>query len=169
MKLASTILTSTKSVKLMDTPELSKWAIYTHPTTPTYISCFPYTCALIGDAAHAQSPFQGSGAGQAIEDALILSHVLGLITSPSGIPAAFQAYDSVRRPRGDKAVRTSEEAGELIGLQEEMVERVGGLEGVGRELGGRMEWLWGADIGGMVGEVEGRFKQILGGQGVGET
>ncbi len=107
------------------------------------------------------SVYQGAGAGQAIEDALVLSSVLGLVTHPSQIPAALRAYDEVRKPRSQKAVVTSKEAGDLIGLREELVERLGGLEGVGRELGVRMEWLWGADVEGMVGEVGERFRERL--------
>ncbi|KAK0507039.1 hypothetical protein JMJ35_010497 [Cladonia borealis] len=86
-------------VELMDTPHLTKWAIHSHPPsrTPTYVS--PLTpCALIGDAAHAMPPYAGSGAGQAIEDALILSHALSLTTHPSQLHTALKAYDSVRRP-----------------------------------------------------------------------
>ena len=101
--------------------------------------------------------YAGAGAGQAIEDALILSYVLSLISHPRQIPHAFKCYDEVRRPRSQRAAISSREAGELIGLEEGMVERLGGVEGVGRELGGRMEWLWGANVEGMVGEVEERF------------
>ena len=114
------------------------------------------------------SVYQGAGAGQAIEDALVLSSVLGLATQPSQIPAALKAYDEVRKPRSQKAVVTSKEAGHLIGLREELVERLGGLEGVGRELGVRMEWLWEADVEGMVGEVGERFRKALAVEGSGE-
>ena len=107
------------------------------------------------------SVFQGAGAGQAIEDALILSHVLSHTGRASQIPAAFIAYDAVRRPRSQRATVTSKEAGELIGLKGETLVRLGGLEGVGEEMGRRMEWLWEADIAAMVGEVEERFREAL--------
>ncbi|KAI1741713.1 hypothetical protein F4680DRAFT_414814 [Xylaria scruposa] len=47
----------------------------------------------MGDAAHAITPWQGAGAGKAIEDALILATVLGRITSREEIS------DAVGRPR----------------------------------------------------------------------
>ena len=58
------------------------------------------------------------------------------------------------------------EAGDLIGFKESKVEEVGGVEGVGRELSERMEWLWGADIESMVHEVEKKFREALGEEGM---
>lgn len=65
----------------------------------------------MGDAAHAMTPWQGSGAGQAIEDAFILQSVFKKVTKPSDIHKAFKAYDSVRRLRAMKIVRSSKETG----------------------------------------------------------
>ena len=67
----------------------------------------------------------------------------------------------MRRPRSQRATVTSKEAGELIGLKEETLVRFGRLEGVGEEMGRRMEWLWGADIAAMVGEVEAKFREAF--------
>ena len=156
----------------MDTPSLTKWAIHSHSPALTYISSSP-PCTLIGDAAHAMPPYAGSGAGQAIEDALILSHALSLVTSSSQITSppqnssadqishALKCYDEVRRPRCERAVASSREAGELIGLREETVRGLGGVERMGRELEGRMGWVWGADIQAMVSDVEKKFRDGL--------
>ncbi len=61
----------------------------------------------MGDAAHAMTPWQGSGAGQAIEDAMILETVLAAVKTPRDLEAAFRAYDKVRRPRTQRIVEAS--------------------------------------------------------------
>lgn len=68
----------------------------------------------MGDAAHASTPWQGAGAGLAIEDAVILAAVLAKATTAKDIPAAFAVYDAVRRTRGNMLVHNSREAGALI-------------------------------------------------------
>lgn len=55
--------------------------------------------AILGDAAHAMTPFLGSGAGQAVEDAFILGTVLGHPnTTRETISRALEVYDTIRRP-----------------------------------------------------------------------
>ncbi|MFN3764124.1 MAG: FAD-dependent monooxygenase [Aliihoeflea sp.] len=51
---------------------------------------------LVGDAAHAMTPYAAQGAAMAIEDGAALAAVLG--ASPD-IPAALARYEAVRRPR----------------------------------------------------------------------
>ena len=54
-------------------PDPSQWAIFEQP----HISTFTHSrIAILGDAAHASTPHQGAGAGQAIEDAHMLSELL---------------------------------------------------------------------------------------------
>lgn len=95
---------------------------------------------MMGDAAHATTPFQGQGAAQALEDALVLTTLLAKVTAPGQISNAFTAYDETRRLRAQRVVKTSREAGELFGMKQ---------EGVGADLGKmrakletRMQWLW---------------------------
>ncbi|MEV6148929.1 FAD-dependent monooxygenase [Nonomuraea sp. NPDC052129] len=45
--------------------------------------------ALLGDAAHAMSPDRGQGAGQALEDAVVLAALLKDAADSDGIPAAL--------------------------------------------------------------------------------
>ncbi|KAL0954169.1 hypothetical protein HGRIS_005302 [Hohenbuehelia grisea] len=73
-----------------------KWAIHTvHPLS----SFASGGAALIGDAAHAMTPHQGSGAGQAMEDAFILATLLGHPRTTRGtISRALKVYDEIRRP-----------------------------------------------------------------------
>jgi salicylate hydroxylase len=64
------------------------------------------------------SPQQASGAGQAIEDAFILSTLLGhKLTNASNIETAIQIYDTVRRPIAEEVADRSLGNGRLFGLQ----------------------------------------------------
>jgi salicylate hydroxylase len=66
---------------------------------------------MLGDAAHASSPSQAAGAGQGLEDALILSRLLGLVKTPSQVQPALQSYDAIRRPRAQGVVQDSGKVG----------------------------------------------------------
>ncbi|WP_340681740.1 FAD-dependent monooxygenase [Amycolatopsis coloradensis] len=66
---------------------------------PTYIHG---RVALLGDAAHAMSPDRGQGAGQSIEDAVVLAAALA--GEPS-IEAALRRYDAERLPRTQATAR----------------------------------------------------------------
>jgi 2-polyprenyl-6-methoxyphenol hydroxylase-like FAD-dependent oxidoreductase len=57
---------------------------------------------LLGDAAHAMSPDRGQGAGQSVEDAVVLAAALA--TKPS-IDTALARYDAERRPRTQATAR----------------------------------------------------------------
>lgn len=81
-----------------------QWPLFHHPDTPTY---YNGRLCMLGDAAHASTPSQAAGAGQGLEDALILSKILGLVKNPSQVESAFQVYDSIRRPRAQGVVRDS--------------------------------------------------------------
>ncbi|MFF4874590.1 FAD-dependent monooxygenase [Micromonospora sp. NPDC000668] len=65
--------------------------------------------ALLGDAAHPTTPNLGQGAGQAIEDAVVLGAVCA--AGAEGLPAALAAYDRQRRPRSQAIARASYRAG----------------------------------------------------------
>ncbi|KAI0553953.1 hypothetical protein F4679DRAFT_580122 [Xylaria curta] len=82
----------------------SQWE---HKPTPTYTND---RICILSDAAHRMTPWQGAGAGQAIEYALIL----GRITSLKEISATFQAFDAVRRPKCQRLVDSSEETGRIM-------------------------------------------------------
>lgn len=69
---------------------------------------------IAGDAAHCMTPWQGSGAAQALEDAAILDAVLGAITHAEQIPAAFRAYDGARRARSQRIVESSAGTGVIL-------------------------------------------------------
>ena len=60
--------------------------------------------AVLGDAAHAMTPNLGQGAGQAIEDAVVLGEVCAGATELS---TALEAYDKHRRPRTQRISRAA--------------------------------------------------------------
>ena len=60
------------------------------------------------------TPWQGSGAGQAVEDAMILDTLLAAVKEPHQLEAAFRAYDKIRRPRSQRVVASSNLTGRLM-------------------------------------------------------
>ena len=115
--------------------------------------------AMLGDAAHATTPYQGQGAGQAIEDALVISAVLAKVQTPNQIPNALAAYDQIRRPRAQRIVETSREAGLLAGMS---LQGVGDdLDKMGGNLKTRMHWVWNRDMVAQAGEAVELFEESL--------
>ena len=124
-------------------PDPTQWAIFEYPPISTFARS---RVAILGDAAHACTPHQGAGAGQAIEDAHVLAELLAdsRVTTPEHVAAAFQAYDAVRRPRSQKVMATSKGNADLLCLRH---------EGIGddeqklrEEWDERYKWLWDIDI-----------------------
>ena len=101
----------------------------------------------MGDAAHAITPWQGSGAGQAIEDTVILQSLLGRVETPSEISRAFQAYDTIRRPRAMEIVDSSYQTGLIFTGQNESI----GLdpEKLREALAPRWDFIFNVDLGAM--------------------
>ncbi|KAI0411382.1 hypothetical protein F5X98DRAFT_380802 [Xylaria grammica] len=66
------------------------------------------------DRAHTQGMIGGTGAGLAIEDAVVLSALLAHVRSASEIEAAFQAFSDVRQPRCQKVIDSSRETGNTV-------------------------------------------------------
>lgn len=139
-------------------PDPSQWAIFEHPHISTYARS---RIAILGDAAHASTPHQGAGAGQAIEDAHMLAELLKdpRVHEPLHAVAAFQAYDSVRRPRSQRVVTTSKENASLLCLC---------LDGVGDDeerlkttFQQRLRWLWDVDLQDQVRQAQAILSQYL--------
>lgn len=87
------------------------YSMWEHKSTPTYSNG---RVCIVGDAAHTVSPWQGAGAGLAIEDALVLGHLLSNISSVGDLEAVFRAFDAVRRPRCQSVVDSSRATGQLL-------------------------------------------------------
>jgi salicylate hydroxylase len=119
------------------------WALFDYADNPSKTYYKGRVC-VSGDAAHASTPFQGAGAAMAIEDAYVLSNLLGAIHRPEDVETSLRAYDAVRRERTQKMVETSREAGQVWGLD---------LEGHGDDYAKimhnatrRMFWIWDEDL-----------------------
>ncbi|KAI0518399.1 salicylate hydroxylase [Xylaria bambusicola] len=100
---------------LLSDASLHAYSQYEHKSTAAY--CQNNIC-LIGDAAHASTPWQGAGAGQALEDCVILAALLNGITDPKNISKAFRVYESARMPRCKQVIQSSREVGNIMCSQE---------------------------------------------------
>lgn len=136
-------------IRLLDWARPLRWPVYHHPDTPTY---FDDRICLLGDVAHASSPGQAAGAGQGLEDVVVLSHLLSLVAKADDLSAAFEVYDEIRRPRAQRVVRTSFEAGEMYNMNSTAVG--GDLHDVVENANGRLHWIWQHDLAADVREAE---------------
>ncbi|KAL1750992.1 hypothetical protein FB107DRAFT_294210 [Schizophyllum commune] len=94
-----------------------RWAVHTTkpPGLPTFVH--GRKALLLGDAAHSMTPFQGSGAGQAVEDAWLLAHLLGYpAVTRDTIPEALRVYDAARRHVAQDVQERSRVNGHLLAL-----------------------------------------------------
>jgi salicylate hydroxylase len=76
------------------------WPIHTVDRRPPWTSP---GVALIGDAAHAMTPFAAQGAAMAIEDAWTLA--ASVAASPRDLAGGLAAWEAARRPRVEKVAR----------------------------------------------------------------
>ena len=128
-------------LSLMEQPDL--WALFDHGPIPRLWQ--GHVC-LLGDAAHASTPHQGSGAGMALEDAYVLSTLLGHVRVAGELEIAFEAYDHVRRPRDMKLVETSRACGEVY---EFLGPETGDdVQKIDENLSRRYDWIWEEDVAG---------------------
>lgn len=104
-------LTSVQLILSVYTVQVAALCLLEHQPTPTYVT---ENICLIGDSAHSMLPFQGASISLSIEEALLLSTLLGRLPSRAAIPAALRAFDQVCRPRAEQATRLSAETGLLI-------------------------------------------------------
>lgn len=128
-------------VSLLKDPQ--KWSLWHHPDASTFCRG---RFAIIGDAAHAATPHQGAGAGQAFEDALVLSELLAheKVQTVADIESAFVAFDAIRRPRTLRVVETSRENGEICMMRGEKTGK--DMEKIKNNLNKRFEWIWYNDL-----------------------
>jgi len=92
-----------------------RWAVHTVKPLRSFVSG---NTVLIGDAAHAMTPHQGSGAGQAIEDAYILATVLGhRSTTRENLPRALRIFDEIRRPAATGVAEASRMNGRYFSFE----------------------------------------------------
>ncbi|KAK1217832.1 hypothetical protein PQX77_019505 [Marasmius sp. AFHP31] len=83
----------------------SRWAIHVIDQLPHSVTGH---VALLGDAAHAMTPHQGVGGGQAIEDAHILGRLLAHDkTTVESLKEVLKIYDAIRLPLAQMAAEGS--------------------------------------------------------------
>ncbi|KAI1082920.1 hypothetical protein F5B20DRAFT_569042 [Whalleya microplaca] len=128
-------------LRLLDYASPYRWPTWHHPKTTTF---FNKRVCLVGDVAHASSPHQAAGAGQGLEDAVILSHLLALVKSPEQLEAAYEVYDAVRRPRAQKVVSTSFDAGVMYTWRNSEIGD--DMSKIVANANQRLHWIWQHDI-----------------------
>lgn len=140
--------------------KLMKWGIFDmadHPA-PTYASG---RVAIVGDAAHASTPFLGAGGAMGIEDALAMASAMQLVsktsTSAASIPAALQAFSAVRLERSQWLVQSSREMGVIFQWRDPSAGNDG--ERFREEAEQRTSKLWDFDVDGMVEQIQLEFKK----------
>ncbi len=96
------------ALRVIDATEqiFSGWNTYDFPTVPVW---HRDGMVIIGDAAHATSPASGQGASMALEDAVTLAKCLRDLPD---VPAAFTAYENLRRKRVERVVAQGKRNGD---------------------------------------------------------
>lgn len=80
----------------------------------------------------------------AVEDAYVLSSLIGKCSSAKDLTAAFKAYDHVRVPRALKVTSMSREQGKLLDMEGD--ELGDDLEKIAAALQTRVRWIWDVDL-----------------------
>nr|ABV82787.1 unknown [Chromohalobacter sp. HS-2] len=119
----------------------TRWALHELPELPRYVRD---RVLITGDAAHAMLPHQGAGAGQALEDAYVLTE---LLSDPAcdrvNAVEVLAAFEGVRHARTCRAQATSHEAGNVY---EYCGTGIGTNEvHLATNLKQRFDWLWNHD------------------------
>ncbi|KAH6718395.1 hypothetical protein BKA61DRAFT_599561 [Leptodontidium sp. MPI-SDFR-AT-0119] len=85
---------------------------------------------LLGDAAHAMTPFRGGGANTAIRDACELSNlIIQAVKDNQPLNSVLRKYDEVMLPRGKEMVLSSRSAGEDLESFMNVIRKVGRIQG----------------------------------------
>jgi salicylate hydroxylase len=94
-----------------------------------------------------------------LEDALILSRLLGQVNKTSQLASAFQVYDAIRRPRAQAVVRTSQEAGDLYSFSHPEIGT--DMDKIVENFQQRFLWIWEHDLEGDVRLAEQHFRALV--------
>ncbi|MEM0922790.1 MAG: FAD-dependent monooxygenase [Pseudomonadota bacterium] len=123
------------------------WGLFDRPAQVRWSSG---RLALIGDAAHPMLPFLAQGAGQALEDAVVLARHLAR-AGEAAIPEALSAWEEERWPRVARVIRRAEANGRLFHARSAwrhwplaMASRLAPDLAAGLAAG-RLDWLYGYD------------------------
>ena len=119
-----------RMIAAADEAQLFKWAI--NARTPLATWSIDGRITLLGDAAHAMTPFLGQGASSAIEDGLVLARSLA---AAGTLPEALTRYEAARIARtsmiqkesNDNADRMQGDDADLFGMSKLRNEETLGL------------------------------------------
>ncbi|EQL28060.1 hypothetical protein BDFG_09156 [Blastomyces dermatitidis ATCC 26199] len=142
---------------LDDNTKPVRWPLFHHPYTSTYYR--GHVC-LLGDSAHASSPSQAAGAGLGLEDALVLSRLLGLVEKPDQLEIAFEVYNSIRQPRAQAVVQESQEV--LLAYFLDHPEFGHDIQKLTDYANRRLPLIWFHDLEADVKTAEDRFRELTG-------
>ncbi|KAI0206946.1 salicylate hydroxylase [Astrocystis sublimbata] len=140
----------------LEQDDLHGYSQWEHKETPRY---WNGTVCVMGDAAHATTPWQGSGTAMAFEDAMVLQELFRHVYSPAQIETAFRAYDTLRRPRCQRIIDSSRETGMILCGQNEEA----GLdpEKLGMLLSTKWDFIAGLDMKDHKSEVVKKLKKLV--------
>lgn len=85
-----------RMIDAIDERALFKWGVFARRPLARWVR--DGRIALLGDAAHAMTPFLGQGAGTAVEDAMVLARCLRM--GPD-VPRGLARYEAARKQRCD--------------------------------------------------------------------
>lgn len=83
---------------------------------------------------------------------------MGLVDSPLEFSLAFEVYDSIRRPRAQKLVRTSQEAGHIAAMCNEETES--DREKIVANYRRRWLWIWEHDLSADIKKADEEFERL---------
>lgn len=86
--------------------EVLEWRLYTHKELPNWVHDSGKMC-LIGDAAHAMTPYLAQGAAMGIEDSAILGGLLTKYPQKETLQETLKLYESLRIKRAAKVAAAS--------------------------------------------------------------
>ena len=128
-----------------------------------FVSSFPSPYPLFQEnkakARARTTPFQGAGAGQAVEDALVLENLFRYVRDPATVSRALSAYDQVRRPRKQRVAETSLEVGRMVASLDASISD--DMDKIRESLETRIHWIWNRDLVAQNEEVVRLFKEAL--------
>lgn len=109
---------------------------------------------MIGDAAHATTPWQGAGLGLAIEDAAIIQAVLSECRSIADVKVGFQIYDELMRPRGRRVIESSRSMAGLLTGQKGL-----NAEFLNKQMTPMWDFIYEWDIDAVVADIRGKIRE----------
>ncbi|MDE4038313.1 salicylate 1-monooxygenase [Acinetobacter pittii] len=133
------------------------WALHEIEELSTYQSASGHVIVM-GDAAHAMLPHQGAGAGQGLEDALILAALLSTKNLHADqLTDVSLIYEKLRLKRACRVQQTSRESGEIYECYSTQYPT---FAEIGEHLEHRFDWLWQHDLEQDVAEAKQQLHQL---------